>query len=90
MPNETTQAHSLHIEGRTRLRIAGVTDVLNFDETNISAETVVGTLHLHGEGLHIERLHLEQGELLISGMLQALEYDEEQGARNGFFGRLFG
>lgn len=82
--------HAVQLDDRTKLRVSGVTDVIAFDEATIHAETAAGTLAIHGEGLHIERLNLEQGDLLVQGRVQALVYDDETGARRGWLGRLFG
>ena len=64
--------------------------MLGFDETLVNMETTAGALTLRGEGLHVEELNLEQGRIILTGEITALEYGEETGARSGFFGRLFG
>ncbi len=82
--------HSLSVEGRERTVVSGVTDVLGFDEGLVTMETTEGTLAVRGEGLHVESLDLEQGRVVLTGAVTALEYGEETRARAGFFGRLFG
>ena len=82
--------HTLLVEGRTRMVVTGVTDVLGFDESLVSMETAAGSLSVRGEGLHVEELNLEHGRIVLTGEITALEYGEETGARTGFFGRLFG
>lgn len=80
--------HSMTLYGRERLSVTGVTDVTTFDENTIAMETSEGTLTVRGENLHVERLSLDQGELALTGEVQALEYDDQTGARAGFFARL--
>ena len=51
-----------------KLTISGVTDVhCSFDEEQVLLETVRGMLVVRGQGLHVERLQLEAGELIIQG-----------------------
>ncbi|MFR1150324.1 MAG: YabP/YqfC family sporulation protein [Butyricicoccus sp.] len=57
--------HSVILEGREKLTISGVTDVHSFDEEQVLLETVRGMLVVRGQGLHVERLQLEAGELII-------------------------
>ncbi|MBD4634755.1 sporulation protein, partial [Xanthomonas citri pv. citri] len=46
-------AHRLELEGRESLTVSGVEDVERFDETGIVMSTIVGTLVITGEDLHI-------------------------------------
>lgn len=82
--------HTLVLEGRGRLSITGVTDVQNFDEEIVTMETTEGVLAVRGEQLHVERLSLENGELVLTGEIQALEYNEDAMTRGGWFSRIFG
>lgn len=82
--------HTVIIEGREKLSISGVLDVQSFDEEQIILETVRGMLVVRGEGLHVEKLQLEAGELQVNGTVACMEYDETIQTRSGFIGRLFG
>lgn len=82
--------HTIILEGRERLSVSGVTDVQSFDEEQVLLETVRGMLVIRGQGLHIERLQLEPGELLVEGEIGLLEYDDSAQPRGGFLARLFG
>ena len=77
--------HSVILEGREKLTISGVTDVHSFDEEQVLLETVRGMLVVRGQGLHVERLQLEAGELIIQG-----EYDDSVQPRDSLFRRIFG
>ena len=49
------------------------------------------TLLPQGEGLHIEKLSLDGGDLKVEGTISALIYDENRGrSRGGFLSRLLG
>ena len=62
----------------------------SFDEDQVLLETVRGMLVVRGQGLHVERLQLEAGELIVEGEVGCLEYDDSVQPRGGFFSRLFG
>ena len=78
----------LSLEGRERLTVTGVTDVDRFDEAAVVLQTTQGTLIIRGEGLHMQTLSLEGGEVSIDGTVDSLTY--EDAAPAGFFARLFG
>ena len=82
--------HTVILEGREKLSISGVVDVQSFDEDQVLLETVRGMLVVRGQGLHVERLQLEAGELSVEGEVGCLEYDDSVQPRGGFFSRLFG
>ena len=81
--------HQLQLEGREKLIVGGVEDVERFDENAIVMATCAGTLIVTGEGLHIDKLSLDGGELHVDGHIDGLDYEEESSVRGGFFSRLF-
>ncbi len=87
---ERVEQHSLILKGRGKLSVSGVVDVQNFDETLVSMETTLGLLLVRGNGLHIERLSLEGGELELEGEIDSMEYEENGQSRGGLFSRIFG
>ncbi len=87
--DERTLPHTLTLTSRRSLAVSGVTDVSAFDENMVAMETNMGTLTVRGENLHVEKLTLDQGELTLTGEIQALEYDDDMAAQGGFFSRLF-
>ena len=64
-------------------------EVERFDETSIVMNTVRGTLVVQGEGLHIEQLSLDGGDLKVEGTIDALTYEERAQERGGLLARLF-
>lgn len=93
MPYEVStnaQYHRITLEGREKLTVGGVEDVERFDESCIIMSTCAGTLIVTGQGLHIDKLSLDGGELHVDGRIDGLEYEEEPLSRSGgFFSRLF-
>ncbi|MBQ2651429.1 MAG: sporulation protein YabP [Clostridia bacterium] len=82
-------AGNIILEGRERLSISGVTDVLSFDEGEVVAETTMGLLVTAGEDLHVERLSLDVGELVLTGRISALEYVGDRKQKGGLWSKLF-
>ena len=81
--------HHIILEDRHALSVSGVSDVDSFDEMTVIIYTDLGELTVKGEGLHINRLNIETGELSLEGQIQSLTYAEIQNRASGFFGRLF-
>ena len=84
--------HNLMLENRKNLKISAVVDVESFDEEKIILLTEEDTLIVEGEGLHIQKLSVDDGELLIEGDIFSIVYTDKavSGKRNGgLFGRMF-
>ena len=92
MPYEdsTRVEHHVILEDRERLSVSGVEDVESFDETTVVMLTAQGVLIVRGEGLHIEKLSLDGGDLKVEGTVESLTYEADRGRRGGFFSRLLG
>ena len=82
--------HHIILEQREQLVVSGVEEVERFDETTIVLTTSMGILEVQGEGLHIEKLSLDGGDLKVEGQVNALLYENEAPERGGLFSRLFG
>jgi len=80
--------HKLVLDERSRLTVSGVTKVDSFDEELAVIYTVKGNLIVRGQGLHLQQLSLEQGQVCVDGTVQSLTYEEP--AAGSFFARLFG
>lgn len=82
-------AHNVIIEGRSRISISGVTEVGNFDDGKVTLETGMGSLCVTGEGLHINKLSVETGDVEIDGTINSCTYFEGGGKKAaGLFGKL--
>jgi len=95
MPYEESRArqeapHHIILEEREQLSVSGVEEVESFDEAAIVMYTSRGTLVVRGEGLHIEKLSLDGGDLKVEGEIDSLTYEEDRrtGA-GGLLARLF-
>lgn len=83
-------SHHVILEEREQLVISGVEEVERFDESSILLTTAQGELEIQGEGLHIEKLSLDGGDLKVEGAVDALSYEDDRGGRGGLLSRLFG
>ena len=83
-------SHRLQIEGREKLSISGVEDVVRFDESCIVTTTSAGTLIITGEELHIGKLSLDGGEMQVDGRIDAVTYEDTEVRQGSFLSRLFG
>ncbi len=86
--NENTMPHILTLSDRRSLTVSGVTDVDSFDEMTVVIYTVQGELTVKGTALHITRLNVETGDLMMEGQIDSLVYADMK-IRGGFFGKLF-
>ena len=66
--------HTLTLDDRKRLVLTGAEDVSGFNEETVSVKTVDGTLIIKGEGLHIDKLNLETGDISVDGKINAMQY----------------
>jgi sporulation protein YabP len=89
MSDHESTPHRLHLENRRRLTISGVASVESFDESSILLTTSQGALAIQGDCLHIEKLSLDGGDLLVEGQVDALNYEEEDPRSGSFLARLF-
>ena len=91
MAEEYRRAESVHnivLEGREKLSVSGVVEVVSFDENELVIETSRGQLTVEGDGLHVEKLSLEVGELCVMGNIESMIYTETPKSR-GFWSRIF-
>ena len=85
--SEVQRSHTLSMENRDKLSLTGVEDVSGFDESLVVLTTSMGELTVRGEGLHIERIDLDSGQLEVRG--KELSYDESA-PKGTLWSRLFG
>lgn len=79
MEEKVTKKHVVNIIDRQRLSITGVNDVFSFDEDMIELETSQGYIEIKGEGLHIMKMNIDDGELIVEGVVAELIYHDNHG-----------
>jgi len=83
------RAHSIHVDERARMSVTGVNDVESFNDQEVCLATEAGILHIDGNGLHITKLSLDEGHILLEGEIVAVEYEPLPVERRGLFSRVF-
>ena len=81
--------HNVILENRKSLNISGVEDVDSFDEQTVIVYTGMGQLVIRGTTLHVSRLNLDSGELVLDGEVASLTYTDNHSGKSGFFSKLF-
>ncbi|SHI19693.1 sporulation protein YqfC/sporulation protein YabP,TIGR02892 [Sporobacter termitidis DSM 10068] len=81
--------HNVIMEGRKKVSVSGVDDVESFDESEIIMSTSQGVLIVHGKELRIEKLSLDSGDVVMEGIVDRLEYEDDVKVSGGLFSRLF-
>lgn len=87
---ESRHLHNLILKDRKYLSISGVSDVDTFDEEKIILFTEDETLEIEGVNLHIQKLDVATGDLIIEGEIDSIVYtgNHTGGAKKGFFTKL--
>ena len=82
--------HNAILEDRKLLTLSGVTDVDSFDEENVLVFTDMGELLIKGENLHINKIDVDNGDLIVEGNIYSLNYADQLPQKSGgFFSKLF-
>jgi len=86
-----SRPHAITLENRQRAGITGVSDVLSFNEQEVVLVTEGGDITLLGEGLHIARLNLDDGQLVVEGDIVGIEYGAQPQLRRsgGILAKIF-
>lgn len=82
--------HKLTLDGRNRLTLTGVTEVESFDESMVVLHTTRGTLVIRGEGMHLQLLSLDGGQVHVDGTVQSMTYEDDSRNAGSLLARLFG
>lgn len=78
-------SQNIILENRKKLSVSGVEDVDSFDEDSVVLFTQAGKLTVKGEGLHINKLSVETGDVTIDGDITSLVYSDAEKAKKGSF-----
>lgn len=74
--------HTMMLDNRQKLVLTGAEDVNGFNEETVSVQTSNGLLIVKGEGLHIDKLNLETGDVTIDGKINAMQYLQSNNTRS--------
>ncbi len=78
------QLHNVILENRKKLSVSGIEEVESFNEEEIVLRTShLGMLVIKGNGLHINKLNVDTGDVNISGDIQNMDYIDESSKTKG-------
>ena len=87
---KTMNMHNLIMENRAKLRLTGVIDIHSFDDELVLIETQMGILTVKGTELKMNKLNLENNELVVEGKISALVYSDTESIKKGkMLGKIF-
>lgn len=71
--NENNKSN-MNLENRKKLSLTGVLEVLSFDEEQIRLNTSLGGLNINGRNLKLNKLDVQNGDVIISGYVNSMIY----------------
>ncbi|WP_294153388.1 sporulation protein YabP [uncultured Clostridium sp.] len=74
---------SLNLENRKKLTLSGVVEVMSFDEEKIELTTKLGNLTIKGEELKMNKLDVQNGDVIIIGNIAYMVYNGKVTKKNG-------
>ena len=89
--DEKRMPHNVIMENKQKLSVSQVEDVDTFDEGKIVLYTADDTMIIEGYDLHIQKLDVAGGEMVITGEIVSLMYTGRNGEKSGgkgFFKRM--
>lgn len=73
---------NLTLESRKKMTLTGVLEVLNFDEEKVCLNTTLGNLTVKGEGLKMNKLDVQNGDVIIMGTINSIIYSGKDIKKN--------
>lgn len=78
------------MENREKVSVSGVIDIHSFDDELVLAQTELGILTIKGDDLRMNKLNLDNNELIVEGKIVAIAYsDTNQAKKSGLMNKLF-
>lgn len=72
---------SLLLENKEVLNVTGVENVDSFNDEVVVLITNKGRLTIKGEKLNISKLNVDEGRLIVKGIINSLVYSEYEGGK---------
>ncbi|AGF53951.1 sporulation protein YabP [Clostridium saccharoperbutylacetonicum] len=66
---------NLFLENRKKITLSGVIEVISFDELKIDLTTSLGNLTIKGEDLKMNKLDVQNGDVIIAGNIGSVVYN---------------
>lgn len=86
--DEIRPLHNIIMENRKKTFIKGVKDVKEFNSEQIDLVTEMGDMTIRGNSLKISSFSVEDGDMVIDGLIVALVYTTDS-KKGSFMSKLF-
>ncbi len=84
------EKHNIKMEGRKKLELTGIKDVVNFNEENIILQTSMGGLSIKGSNMKVNVLNVENGDMCIEGYINSLVYiSKDKASKQSILKKMF-
>ncbi len=70
------KVHNVILENREKLSVSGVEHVNSFNSELIVLETIAGVITVKGQELDVNKLSLDDGNVIISGRVSSMVYSD--------------
>jgi len=86
----TFKNQNVFLEDRKKLSVTGVEQVESYNDNTIILITIKGVITVKGEGLNINKLNLDDGNVKIDGSVNGIVYSGREGSTKGkLFEKMF-
>ena len=73
---------NLLLDNRKILTVSGVLEVMSFDEEKIELSTKLGNLTIKGQDLKMNKLDVQNGDVIIAGSISSMIYNGKNTKKN--------
>lgn len=88
--NKPNVSQNIIMENREKVCVTGVIDIHSFDDELVLAQTDLGILTIKGDDLKMNKLSLDNNELVVEGKIGAIAYSDINSTKTkGFVSKLF-
>lgn len=75
---EENKKSNLSLECRKKLFLTGVHEIISFDEEQVLLSTNLGNLNIKGSDLKVNKLDVQNGDVIIIGTITSLVYNDKE------------
>ena len=81
---------NIAVEKRKKVVFSGVKDIGAFTEEQVQLSTIKGTVIVKGTDLKVQKLDVDDGNVIITGMIHSLAYtDKGEKKEKNLLGKIF-
>ena len=81
-------SHMVTIDSRKRIMLTGILEVVSSQDKSVICKIVNSVVVVSGNELRVSKLNLEEGLLIVDGVIDGLKYQEKTTGKS-IFKRMF-